>query len=101
MPSLFTQKKGPTFALNPMQSHFVIWFMLRSCIVGIFLITPNLFAADVVFTGTLVKKYYEHLIPQAVERGIFGGFLELDPPSKLCLQKKIAELNEDDRQYCT
>ncbi len=82
-----------------MQRHFAIWFIVRSCIIGFFLITSNLLAEDVVFTGKLVRKYYEHLIPQAVERGIFGWFLELNSSSKLCLQKKIAELNEDDRQY--
>ena len=67
--------------------------------IGLFLITSNLLAEDVVFTGKLVRKYYQHLIPQAVERGIFGWFLELDSSSKLYLQKKITELNEDDRQY--
>ncbi len=82
-----------------MQKHFTTWFIVRSCLVGLFLITSNLFAEDVVFTGKLVRKYYQHLIPQAVEQGIFGWFLELDSPSKLCLQKKITELNEDDRQY--
>lgn len=82
-----------------MQRHFAIWFIVRSCIVGLFLITSNLLAEDVVFKGKLVRKYYQHLIPQAVERGIFGWFLELDSSSKLCLQKKITELSEDDRQY--
>lgn len=48
----------------------------------------------------MVRKYYQHLIPQAVERGIFGWFIELDSTSKHCLQKKITELNEDDRHYC-
>lgn len=83
-----------------MQKHFAIWFIVKSCIIGFFLITSNLFAEDVVFTGKLIRKYYHHLIPQAVERGIFGWFLELDSPSQLCLQKKIAELDEDDRQCC-
>jgi hypothetical protein len=82
-----------------MRSHFAIWCIVRSCIVTLFLITSNLFAEDIVFTGKLVRKYYQHLIPQAVERGVFGWFLELDSSSKLSLQKKIAEMNEDDRQY--
>lgn len=82
-----------------MQKHFAIWFIVRSCIIGLFLTTSNLPAEDVVFTGKLVRKYYQHLIPQAVEQGIFGWFLELDTSSELCLQKKIAELNEEDRQY--
>ncbi len=83
-----------------MQKHFAIWFIVRSCIAGLFLITSNLFAEDVVFTGKLIRKYYQHLIPQAVEKDIFGWFLELDSPSKLYLQKKITELDEDDRQCC-
>lgn len=83
-----------------MQKHFVIWLFVSFCIAGQFPITSNLFAEDVVFTGKLVKKYYEHLIPQAVERGVFGWFLELDTPSKLCLQEKIDEMDEDDRQSC-
>lgn len=95
----FTQKKEPTSDLNFMQRHFAIWFIVRSCIVGLFLISSNLFAEDVIFTGKLVRKYYHHLVPQAVEQGIFGWFLELDFPSKICLQKKITEFNEDDQQY--
>lgn len=81
-----------------MQRHFAIWLIV-SCIAGLFLIIPSLLAEDVVFTGKLVRKYYQHLIPQAVERDVFGWFLELDSPSKICLQKKITELNEDDQQY--
>lgn len=64
------------------------------------LITPNLFAEDAVFTGKLIRKYYQHLIPQAVELGVFGWFLELDSSSKVNLQKKIAALNEEDQQHC-
>ncbi len=41
------------------------------------------------------------MIPQAVELGVFGWFLELDSSSKVNLQKKIAALNEEDRQHCT
>lgn len=82
-----------------MQRRFAILYILRSCILALFLITSNLFAEDVVFTGKLVRKYYQHLIPDAVERGIFGWFLELDSFSKVCLQNKITELNEEDRQF--
>jgi len=96
MPLLFTQKEGSTFALNFMQRHSAIWF--KNCIIGFFLIASNLSAEDVVFTGKLVRKYYQNLFPQAVEQGIFGWFLELDPSSKLCLEKKITKLSEDDRR---
>lgn len=67
---------------------------------GLLLITSGLFAEDAIFTGKLVRKYYQHLIPQAVELGIFGWFLELGPSSKICIQKKIAALNEEDRRCC-
>ncbi len=82
-----------------MRRLFAIW-CVSSGVAGFFLIPSGLFAEDVVFTGKLVRKYYQHLIPQAVELGVFGWFLELDSSSKVCLQKKIATLNEEDRRCC-
>lgn len=82
-----------------MRRLFTIW-CIRSSVAGIFLIAPDLFAEDVVFTGKLVRKYYQHLISQAVELDVFGWFLELDSSSKVYLQEKIATLNEEDRQCC-
>jgi len=82
-----------------MRRHFAIW-CVRSGVAWLFLISSDLFSEDAVFTGKLVRKYYQHLIPQAVERGVFGWFLELDSSSKLYLQEKIAALNEEDRQCC-
>ncbi len=72
-----------------------------SNIAGLFLIASDLSAEDAVFTGKLVKKYYQHLIPQATERGVFGWFLELDSFSKARLQEKVAALSEETRQCCT
>ncbi len=69
-------------------------------IAGLFLFAIDLPAASTIFTGKLVRKYYQHLIPQAEERGIFGWFLELDSFSKAHLQEKIAALNEEDRSSC-
>jgi hypothetical protein len=69
-------------------------------VAGLFLIPSGLLAEDAIFTGKLVRKYYQHLIPQAVELGIFGWFLELDSSSKVCIQKKIAALSEEDRRCC-
>jgi hypothetical protein len=60
----------------------------------------DLSSEDAVFTGKLFRKYYDHLVPQAIERGIFGWFLELDPLSKVCLQEKVATLSEETRQDC-
>lgn len=48
----------------------------------------------------MIRKYYQHLIPQAEEFGVFGWFLELDSFSKVCLREKIATLSEEDRQDC-
>lgn len=67
---------------------------------GLFFVASVLTANSVAFTGTLVRKYYQHLIPQAVELGVFGWFLELDSFSKIYLQEKIATLSEEDRQCC-
>lgn len=88
MPLLFTLKRGPISALNFMRKLFAI-SCVRSSVVGIFLLTLDLFAEDAVFTGKLIRKYYQHLIPQAVELGVFGWFLELDSSSKVNLQKKL------------
>jgi len=60
----------------------------------------DLSAEDAIFTGKLVKKYYDHLVPQAIEQGVFGWFLDLDPFSKVCLQEKVATLSEETRQCC-
>jgi hypothetical protein len=58
-------------------------------------------AADsTIFTGKLVRKYYQHIIPQAIEQGVFGWFLELDSFSKVLLQKKMGELKDEDRRCC-
>lgn len=49
----------------------------------------------------MVRKYYDHLVLQAVEQEVFGWFLELDSFSKIRLQEKIAALSEETRQCCT
>lgn len=100
MQLLCTRKKGSTFDLHFMQRLFATWFIVSACIAALFLPTSSLFADDIVFTGTLVRKYYQHIIPEAKELDVFGWFLELDQPSKLLLQKKISELREDDRECC-
>lgn len=82
-----------------MRKHFAIW-CARRIGVGFFLVGSVLSANSVTFTGTLVRKYYQHLIPQAVELSVFGWFLELDSFSKISLQEKVATLNEEDRQSC-
>lgn len=73
-----------------MRRLFAIWCMS----------SVHLFSEEAVFTGKLIRKYYQHLIPQAVELDAFGWFLELDSSSKVCLEKKIAAMNEEDRQCC-
>ena len=82
-----------------MRKHFVIW-CARSIGIGGFFAASVLPADSVAFKGTLVRKYYQHLIPNAVELNVFGWFLELDSFSKICLQEKIATLNEEERQSC-
>ena len=67
---------------------------------GLFSFALSAIADETVFTGKLVRKYYDHLVPQAVERGVFGWFLELDDVSKTCLQTKISELSEEDQRSC-
>lgn len=82
-----------------MRKHFVIW-CARSIGIGGFFAASVLSADSVAFKGTLVRKYYQHLIPNAVELNVFGWFLELDSFSKIYLQEKIATLSEEDRQSC-
>lgn len=77
----------------------MIW-CARNIGIGFFFAASVLSANSVTFTGTLVRKYYQHLIPNAVELNVFGWFLELDSFSKTCLQEKIATLSEEDRESC-
>ena len=82
-----------------MRRHFTIW-CANGYITCLFLFTSALFADPDVFTGKLVRKHYQLLIPRAVEQGVFGWFLELDSFSKVRLQEKIAVLSEEDRRCC-
>ena len=56
------------------------------------------FADETVFTGRLVRKYYEHLVPNAVEYAVFGWFLELDAHSRDVLQNQVRTLSVKDQQ---
>lgn len=82
-----------------MKKCFAKW-CIHNCVLGLSLFVSTLSADSIVFTGKLVRKYYHDLIPQAVEREIFGWFLELDSFSKICLGEKVAALNEEYRKYC-
>jgi hypothetical protein len=82
-----------------MQKHFAI-FCAKIWIVAFLLIASGAAADEAVFTGKLVRKYYDHLVPKAVEREVFGWFLELDSFSQSTLQVKIDELSGEDRQCC-
>lgn len=99
MLSLSMRKGGRIFALNFTRRHFASW-CVKSLIVGLFSVPFSAIADKIVFTGKLVRKYYDHFVPQAVERGVFGWFLELDDVSKTCLQAKIGELSEEDQRCC-
>lgn len=73
--------------------------MLRLFAIWCVSVSPAVvFADEAVFTGRLVRKYYEHLVSNAVECGVFGWFLELDAHSQDILRNKVQGLSVEDQQ---